>query len=72
MDERVLETHLFHGHSEEYVEDQIHWFLDQPGVTYEAEEMYRENDKSYASVLWYYYVPSEYWLKKDSFNMVDN
>lgn len=60
MDERILETHLFHGYSEENVENQIHGFLDQPGVWYEAEEMYRENDESYASVLWYYYVPSEY------------
>ena len=59
MDERVLETHLFHGYSEEDVENQIHGFLDQPGVTYEAEEMYRENDRSYASVLHYYFVPSE-------------
>ena len=60
MEERVLESHIFHGYSEDNVEEQIHWFLDQPGTSYVDEEMYRENDKSYYSVLWYYYVPSEY------------
>ena len=54
-----LEHEIFYGESEYDIEEQIHWFLDQPWVSYEAEETYMEHGSSYATVLWYYFLPSE-------------
>lgn len=56
----VIEQEVFYGQTEFEVENKIHWFLDEPGVSYIDSEDYRENDTSYATVLTYHYTPSEY------------
>ena len=57
--EMKLEHEIFYGESEDEVEKQIHWFLDYPWVSYDSEENYMEYESSYATVLWYHYLPSE-------------
>ena len=57
--EMKLEHEIFYGKSEYEIEEQIHWFVDQPWISYEGEETYRENDRSYATVVYYYYLPTE-------------
>ena len=57
--ELKMEHEIFYGESEFEIEEQIHWFLDKPWIKYEGEETYRENDRSYATVLYYYFLPSE-------------
>ena len=54
------ETETFYGQTECETENKMHMFLDDPRVIYVGSEDYRENDKSYATVLSYRYRPSEY------------
>ena len=55
--EMKLEHEIFYGESEDEVAEQIHWFVDQPWISYEGEETYMEHERSYATVLWYHYLP---------------
>lgn len=55
-----IEHEIFYGQTEFETENKIHMFLDNPGVSYVDSEDYRENDTSYATVLYYHYTPSEY------------
>ena len=57
FEKAILEHEIFYGESEYEIEEQIHRFVDQPWISYEGEETYMEHESSYATVLWYYYLP---------------
>lgn len=49
-----LEHEIFYGESEDEVAEQVHRFLLYDWVDWVAEEDYMEDDRSYATVLYYY------------------
>ena len=55
--EMELQSEIIYGSSEWDVENRIHGFLDLPGVNDQRIEYYRENDNSFAAVIYYYGVP---------------
>ena len=55
--ELKLQSEIIYGSTEEAVENRIHGFLDLPGVNDQNIEYYRENDNSFAAVIYYYGVP---------------
>ena len=58
-----IEHETFYGQTECETENKMHMFLDDPKVIYVGSEDYRENDRSYATVLSYRYRPSDYYSK---------
>ena len=55
--ELKIETETIYGSSEDQVENRIHDFFDSPGTRYKGVEYYRENDNSFAAVVFYYGTP---------------
>lgn len=55
-----IEHEIFYGQTEYETENKMHLFLDDPRVIYVGSEDYRENDRSYATVLAYKYAPQNY------------
>ena len=58
--ELKLDYETFQGSTEFEVENMIHMFLDDPRVIYVDSEDFRENDSSYATVVYYRYRPLDY------------
>ena len=52
--EMKLEHEIFYGESEDEVADQVNRFSLYDWVDWAAEEDYMEDDRSYATVLYYY------------------
>lgn len=55
--ELKIQTETIYGSSEDQVENRIHDFFDSPGTNYKGAEYYRENDNSFAAVVFYYGTP---------------
>lgn len=55
--ELKIQTETIYGSSEDQVENRIHDFFDSPGTKYIDVEHYRENDSSFAAVVFYYGTP---------------
>ena len=55
--ELKIQTETIYGSSEDQVENRIHDFFDSPGTKYKVAEYYKENDSSFAAVVFYYGIP---------------
>lgn len=55
--ELKIQTETIYGSSEYQVENRIHDFFDSPGTKFKDVEYYKENDNSFAAVVFYYGTP---------------